>query len=297
MNNALALSKYAGSHADLADASPGVFPTPNVGGRVFVPFVGAGGPVFRLYAGRYPLVVSDKNPRLVNAWVQVRDAVDAVIERLSELVLERDSFSTLDRDAFDVEGREHFEQARAELDIGEPAARAARMLFVLRASFNGLWRVNQDGGCNSPYGKPAPDVDLVRAEELRRMSALLQGADIRCEDFEETLRGARAGDTTYLDPPFQGTHTAYCPDFREWEGRQATLPGLGEMNARERLADLLHELDRRGVRWSLSDADNAVTRRLYAEWPMELIGRQNSVTCKGEQRGEAAAEGLWRNWQ
>lgn len=128
------------------------------------------------------------------------------------------------------------------------------------------------------------------------MSALLQGVDVRCEDFGVTLADAPRGAATYLDCPFQGTHTAYCPDWQEWEGRQVTLPGLGEMNARERLAWMLQELDRRGVRWTLSDAHNDVTRSLYRGWPCEVIDRQNSVTCKAEQRGEAAKEGLWRNW-
>lgn len=292
----LALSKYAGSHADLAVEKPGLFPIPEEGGHAVVPCVGAGAPVFELYAGRYPLILSDKNPRLVNAWVQVRDNVEAVIERLDYLARERIAFGTLEREAFDAEGRQHFERVRAELDVGEPADQAACMLFVLRASYNGLWRVNQDGGCNSPYGKPDTDTDLVRADDLRRISQLLQGASISCEDFEVTLRAARAGDASYLDPPFQGTHTAYCPDSWEWEARQATLPGLGEPSARERLAALLHDLHQRGVRWSLSDADNVVTRRLYAGWGCTPITRRNSVTCKGDKRGDGAAEGLWRNW-
>ncbi len=292
----LALSRYAGSHADLAATRPELFPLPAPGAPAVVPFCGAGGPVFELYAGRYPLVLSDKNARLVNAWVQVRDDVEPVIERLDYLARERTAFGTLDRDAFDLEGRKHFEHVRAELDNGEPADRAACMLFVLRASFNGLWRVNQDGACNSPHGKPDPDTDLVRADELRRMSALLQGAVIRCEDFERTLRDAGPGAAVYLDPPFQGTHTAYCADGHEWEAKQATLPGLGEQSARERLASLLPELHERGARWSLSDAHNRVTERLYAGWPCVPITRKNSVTCKGDQRGDGATEGLWRNW-
>ncbi len=295
----IALSKYAGSHAWLAEQRPDAFPVPASGGRALVPFCGAGSVVLGLYAGRVPVIVSDKNPRLVNAWVQVRDAVEPVIERLEYLAQERAGFGTAPKDGpdFDNFGRAHFEGVRGQLDLGPDVDRAACMLFVLRASFNGLWRVNQDGQCNSPYGKPGPDTDLVRAEELRRIAGLLQGADIRCEDFEVTLRDAREGDAAYLDPPFQGTHTAFCADGHEWEARQASLPGLGEQNARERLAAAVEELARRGVRWTLSDADNRVTRGLYAGWPFEVVRRRNSVTCKGEERGEDATELLVRNWQ
>ena len=171
------------------------------------------------------------------------------------------------------------------------------MLFVLRASFNGLWRVNQDGQCNSPHGKPCPDVDLLRADDTRRIAVLLQGIDIRCEDFAATTAAAREGDAVYFDPPFQGTHSAFCADGAEWEAKQATLPGLGESTARERLAAELRRLDRIGARWTLSDADTKVTRLLYRGWPVEVVVRQNSVTCKAEDRGDGAAEGIWRNWQ
>lgn len=293
----LALSKYAGSHLWLVEGRPEAFPRAALGCASHVPFCGAGSPVFGIYAGCRPLVISDKNPRLVNAWVQVRDDVEAVIERLNYLAQERVGFGTLDLAAFDVEGRRHFERVRAELDIGTLADRAACMLFVLRAAYNGLWRVNKTWGCNSPYGKPEPSADLVRADELRQMSALLRGAEIRCESFEATLKPAARGDATYLDPPFQDTHTAFCADGAEWVHRQPTLPGLGVQSTRERLAGLLHDLDRRGVLFTLSDADTPITRELYAGWGFEVIQRQNSITCKGDERSDGAAEGLWRNWQ
>jgi DNA adenine methylase len=293
----LALSKYAGSHLWLVEQRPEVFPRPAAGRAARIPFAGAGSPVFGIYASHRPLVVSDKNERLINAWAQVRDDVEGVVGHLRGIVdawrLHTAGCGVVERDE---RGRVWFESVRELLDEGAPTRRAARMLFVLRASFNGLWRVNLNGQCNSPYGKPGPDADLVRVEDLRRMAALLQGVDIRCEDFGLTMADAGHGEATYLDCPFQGTHTAYCADHAEWEARQATLPGMGEANARERLAALLHELDARGVRWTLSDADTPVTRQLYAGWGFEVIRRQNSITCKGGERGDAATEGLWRNW-
>lgn len=295
----LALSKFAGSHAWLAEQRPDAFPLPAPNGRAVVPFCGAGSVVFHLYAGRFPLIVSDKNPRLVNAWIQVRDDVTGVLAALSDLVDGWRSVTAgaVDRDAHDVASRSVFDGIRNTLDDGGDAPRAAKMLFVLRASFNGLWRVNQDGQCNSPHGKPGPDVDLLRADDTRQIAALLHGAVIRCEDFAATLADAREGDACYLDPPFQGTHTAFCADGAEWEARQATLPGLGESNARERLAAEIRRLDGLGVRWTLSDADTRVTRSIYRGWPIEVLTRQNSVTCKAEDRGDGASELLARNWQ
>lgn len=295
----LALSKYAGSHAWLAEQRPDAFPLPAPGRTARVPFCGAGSVALALYAGKFPLIVSDKNPRLINAWIQVRDDVHGVLAALAAYVEQwkRTTAGAPSRDEHDLASRSVFEAVRDALDWGSPAEQAASMLFVLRASFNGLWRVNQDGQCNSPHGKPGPDVDLLRADDTRQIAALLRGVDIRCEDFAATTADAREGDAVYFDPPFQGTHSAFCADGAEWEAKQATLPGLGESNARERLAAELQRLDRIGVRWTLSDADTKVTRLLYRGWPVEVVVRQNSVTCKAEDRGDGATEGLWRNWQ
>jgi DNA adenine methylase len=297
----LAISKYAGSHAWLIKSQPELFPRPDLGCGVVLPFVGAGSPFFGLYADVRPVVLSDKNQRLINVYRCLRDdcwTVECELGRLTmwwREAIENGKPETTSHDR----GRAFFEDVRAALDDGGEVLRAARMLFVLRAAYNGLWRVNRDGACNSPYGKPAPDTDLVRAEELREMAALLQGAETVAEDFAETLSRARRGDATYLDCPFEGTHVAYCVGAEEWtqDPRQVVFPGMPQPDARKRLAEALHDLDRRGVRWSLSDADTPVTRALYGAWPMDRIARRNSITCLADERGDDAAEGLWSNWR
>ena len=295
----LALSRYAGSHAWLVESRPELFPRPDASCGVLVPFIGAGSPFFGLYSEHRPAVLSDKNARLINAYACLRDWPAAVERDLRGVVTAwRYAVWNGREEAMHDRGRVAFESVRDALDDGPEWTRAARMLFILRASFNGLWRVNRSGECNTPYGKPAPDADLVRADDLRRMSAALQGVTVFCEDFGETLSRARQGDACYLDCPFHGTHVAYCEGAEEWsqDPRQVVLPGMPQPDARKRLAAALHDLDRRGVRWSLSDADTPVTRALYAGWPMERIDRRNSITCKAEDRGDDAAEGLWRNW-
>lgn len=297
----LAISRYAGSHAWLVESRPDAFPRPDLSRGVVLSFIGAGSPFFGLYADVRPCVLSDKNARLINVYRCLRDgcwAVECELGRLAMRWREAVANGQPETTAHD-RGRAFFEDVRAALDDGGGALRAARMLFVLRASFNGLWRVNGDGQCNSPYGKPEPNKDLVQVDDLRRLSAMLQGVTVLCEDFEETLARARRGDATYLDCPFEGTHVAYCEGAEEWsqDPRQNVLPGMPQPDARKRLAAALHDLDRRGVRWTLSDADTPVTRALYGTWPMEAIVRRNSITCKAEDRGDAAIEGLWRNWR
>ena len=114
----LALSKYAGSHAWLAEQRPDAFPLPAPGGRAHVPFCGAGSVALALYAGRYPLVVSDKNPRLVNAWIQVRDNVNGVIGALAAHVEQwkKTTAGAPSREEHDLASRAVFEGIRDGLD-------------------------------------------------------------------------------------------------------------------------------------------------------------------------------------
>lgn len=296
------LTKYVGSKVDLLDALPGLFPLPDHGGGAAVPFVG-GGSVAASYAARgHRVIASDINSRLVGAHVEVQRDVDLVIGSLNWIVdAWRKALDGLEGDERDVAGRGFFEGHRTALntEAEQPghkhsAFAAARMLFVIRAGFNGLWRENAAGECTTAYGKPEPTRDLVQPDKLRAYSAAIQGVEFLCEDFAVTCGRARSGWAVYLDSPYEGTFTGYAGG--DWNASQACLPGMGRVSERERLAAMLVYLDAIGARWSNSDADCATTRRLYARWWRESVSRSGRVNSDGESRG-AVSEGLWRNWQ
>lgn len=296
------LTKYVGNKAALLAASPGLFPLPGHGGSVAVPFVG-GGSVPAFYAARgCKVIASDINPRLVNAHLEVQRDVDLVIGSLNWITdAWRKAVDGLDPDLRDEAGKAFFEANRTALNTGAEQAgykhsafAAARMLFVIRAGFNGLYRENAAGECTTAYGKPEPTRDLVQADKLRAYSAAVQGVEFLCEDFAVTCGRARPGWAMYGDSPYEGTFTGYAGG--DWSAAQASLPGMGRTSERERLAAMLVYLDAIGVRFSNSDADTATTRRLYSRWTLESVSRSGNVNSNGEDRG-AVTEGLWRNWQ
>jgi DNA adenine methylase len=298
----LALCKYVGSKVDLLASSAHLFPVPDHGGKVLVPFVG-GGSVAAFYASKgYKVIASDINARLVNAHIEVQRDVDLVIGSLNWIVdAWRKALEGLEGDERDVTGRGFFEGHRTALntEAEQPgykhsAFAAARMLFMIRAGFNGLWRENAAGECTTAYGKPEPNRDLVQADSLRAYSAAIQGVEFLCEDFAVTCGRAKPSDAVYLDSPYEGTFTGYAGG--DWNASQACLPGMGRASERDRLAAMLVYLDAIGARWSNSDADCATTRRLYARWRHESVSRSGRVNSDGEGRG-AVVEGLWRNWR
>lgn len=102
-----------------------------------------------------------------------------------------------------------------------PPWHAARMLFLSKTSFNGLYKVNKSGKFNVPYGRPSKHVReyIVKLEQLLAFSEYLTRGNvtISCKDFEDTLRETNHNDFVYLDPPYIPTSntasfTAYTPD-------------------------------------------------------------------------------------
>ena len=105
------------------------------------------------------------------------------------------------------EGKQFYYTLREDSGVGmSPSWHGARMLFLSKTSFNGLYRVNKSGKFNVPYGHPSKHVReyIVRLEQLLDLSGYLTKANvtISCRDFEDTLGEANPNDFVYLDPPY-----------------------------------------------------------------------------------------------
>lgn len=291
----VSLCKYVGSKVWLLAAHADRLPMPAAGGAVALPFVGAGSVAAHYGSRRVRVVASDINARLIEAHIAVRDDVEGVIGELEFIVrCWRSALSANSSDP-DSAGRVFFEAERDKLNAGRGSAiaRAARLLFAVRAGFNGLWRENKKGMCNVPYGKPKDSRDLVGAKTLREYAAAVAGVEFLHEDFEVTLATAQAGWVAYLDPPYSGTFVGYCGG--QWADTPPALLGFGAFSDRERLVARLRSLDAMDVRWTLSDADTPTTRHLYAPWPRVVLSRKGTVSCDGDGRQDQP-EILVSNW-
>lgn len=80
--------------------------------------------------------------------------------------------------------------------------RAARLIFLMKSCFNGVYRTNKLGKFNVPMGDKI--YALPSREELLSAQALLKGSQLMNADFETTLAGCESGDWIYLDPPYKG---------------------------------------------------------------------------------------------
>lgn len=247
------------------------------------PFLGGGAVFFHLRAqGRLErAVLCDYSRDIVGACEALRDDPDTLLA-----LLRAHETTYL---AADADGRAAYFQAvreRHPVDLtGDQAMttpeRAARMLFLNRTCFNGLWRENSRGRFNVPHGR-YPNPGIVQEDKLRAAAKALRHAEILQADFRRLpeLAAQHRLDFVYLDPPYHPVSAT--SSFNAYSG--GTFPASAQAD----LAGVCRKLDAMGVRWLLSNSDCGLIRDLYADFAIHPILAPRSVNCKGDKRGDVA---------
>lgn len=208
------------------------------------PFLG-GGAVFLALARAGRLrraVLGDRNPELVTTWRVVKADPEGLIAAIQAL-----------GEATDIT----FYQVRHAVSA-DPVAMAARMIWLNRNCFNGLYRLNRSGEFNVPFGRYALP-PMINFENIRSCSAILRAVDAELvnDDFEPLLKRAEGpGCTIYCDPPY--LPLSLTSSFVAYD----RLPfGTAE---HQRLADAFAAASARGVPGLLSNSGTDEARDLYA---------------------------------
>lgn len=241
----------------------------------FEPFLGGAALLFHLLDHRPSLkaYISDSNNELINCYLNVQSSVEEVIEGLKK----------------HRNDKHYFYKIRSQ-DTKRlmPAERAARLIYLNKTCFNGLYRVNRSGQFNVPFGK-YKNPRIVDEEKLRSVSKILRRGriDISCLDFEPALKRARAGDFVYLDPPYQPlSSTSKFTSYTKSNFDEA---------AQIRLAAVFQNLDARGVFVLLSNSNSEFVRKLYSDYKSQEVLAARAINCNGNGRGRIG-ELLIRNF-
>ena len=156
------------------------------------PFVGGGAVFFELQPKK--AIINDYNEELINVYKVVREFPEELIALLEEHNIGNNE--------------EYFYKLRA-LDRNSSYSemsdiqKAARIIYLNKTCYNGLYRVNSAGQFNSPYGR-YKNPNIINATTIRAMSKYLQNPQIKIMqgDYREVLKGIRKGSFVYLDPPY-----------------------------------------------------------------------------------------------
>ncbi|HTJ80760.1 MAG TPA: DNA adenine methylase [Polyangiaceae bacterium] len=256
--------KWAGGKWTLASQ---ILPLlPPVAGRTYrEPFLGGGAIYFKLRGSTPPsrAVLSDAQGDLVRTYEVVRDAPDALVERLEELGRQH--------------SKRHFYDVRKRFNtpaLGESVERAAWLIYLNKTCFNGLFRTNKSGEFNVPIGR-FDNPRIVDEPRIRAASAALRGAHLATSGYDHLLEEAEPGDVVYLDPPYvplskTSSFAAYSLAFGPDE--------------QAHLADTFRQLDARGCLLALSNSDTPDVRKLYKGFELTEIDAARSIGSRGESR-------------
>ena len=250
--------KWAGGKSQLVHALAGY--VPRVFSRYLEPFVGGGALFFHLR----PKIglLNDLNEELMLTYRVIQQRVDDLILVLKSYPYSQDFYYLLrSRDTSTL----------------DPLSRAARLIYLNRTCYNGLYRVNKQNQFNVPFGRYR-NPTICDEKKLRGASEVLRGIRLFCEDYKNFLeREALPGDFIYLDPPYQ-------PVSRYSDFKRYTSSFFYEKDQRD-LAELASSLAERGCYVLASNADTQFVRKLYRGARLVNILARRNINRNAHGRG------------
>lgn len=242
---------------------------PNEFNTYYEPFIGGGALLFELSPKR--AVINDSNKELMNVYEVLCD--DKKFNKMCRVLNDYEANHS-EEFYYEIRNKDREKQKFSRL---ADYTRAARTIYLNKACFNGLYRVNSKNEFNVPFGKKEK-VNTYDGGNLITVSNYLTMNDIKIlsVDFEEAVRDAKKGDFVYFDPPYDsdtGTFNSY------------TEEGFGKEEQR-RLARVFKELDERGVYVMLSNHNTLLVNEMYKDYNIHIIEAKRNINSKGNKRGK-----------
>jgi len=258
------LLKWAGGKRQLLPELRRYYPSQF--NRYIEPFFGSGAVFFDLHrAGRLEgrdVILIDSNADLIGCYECVRDQPDAVAAALDGLAAAHARRG--DAHYYEVRDRRfnplRRERRRHDGHIEYTPELAGMLLYLNRAGFNGLFRVNASGGFNVPpgrYNRPP----IIDRRKLRGVADALSNPRLvlMWGSFEAVETLADRGDFLYIDPP-------YAPLSRTASFTAYTTPRF-DTTAQQRLQAFTIAAARRGCYVLQSNSTAEEIRGLYETSP------------------------------
>ncbi|WP_289285798.1 DNA adenine methylase [Parablautia intestinalis] len=241
------------------------------------PFLGGGAVLFKLQPDI--AYVNDINSELIQMYEVIRDNVDELIALLGEHPNEEEHFYRVrdwDRD------KKQYEQLTE-------VQKAARVIYLNKTCYNGLFRVNNAGEFNTPFGH-YKNPNIVNEPVLRAVSSYFGRAQVTFSsvDYARVLADVEKGTFVYLDPPYDPVSgTANFTSYAK---------GGFDRQEQIRLRQCCDELNRRGIKFMLSNSATDFIIDQYAAYNITIVKAKRAINSDGTKRGQVD-EVVVRNYE
>lgn len=240
------------------------------------PFIGGGAVLFHLQSKN--AILNDFNAELINVYEVVKGNLDELIKDLKKHKNEADYF-------YELRGLDRTDDFKNL----SPVQRASRIIYLNKTCFNGLYRVNNAGEFNAPFGR-YKNPNIVNEPTLKAVSKYLNSNNIVIKngDYAEVLKLADEKSFVYLDPP-------YYP-ISENSNFTGYIQGGWDMYDQIELRKACDELNKKGIKFLLSNSSADFIKDQYKDYNIHIIKASRAINSDGANRGEID-EVLIRNYE
>jgi DNA adenine methylase len=231
------------------------------------PFLGGGALLFNLQPET--AYVNDINDELIRVYSIIRHDVEALIAALQDFKNEEDYYYSV----------RNWDRDKTKYSSLSDLNKAARILYLNKTCYNGLFRVNNAGEFNSPFGNYR-NPNFVNASALRAVSSYLNAAEVNLtsSDYAEVLRTLPKKTFVYLDPPYDpvsdtSSFTGYA---KRGFSREEQI----------RLRENCDELNRRGLKFMLSNSATDFIKEQYGAYHITTVQAKRAVNSDAAKRGK-----------
>lgn len=240
------------------------------------PFIGGGAVLFNLQPKN--ATINDSNKELINVYQVIKNNLEELIVDLKKHKNEADYF-------YEIRSLDRSEEFEKLTDV----QKASRVIFLNKTCFNGLYRVNSAGEFNSPFGR-YKNPNIVNEPTLKAVNKFLNknNIEIISGDYNDVLKNTDKKCFVYLDPPYH--------PISESSNFTGYVQGGWNMYDQVDLKTACDELDKKGVKFLLSNSSAPFIKDLYKDYKITIVKANRAINSNGANRGEVD-EVLIRNYE
>ena len=268
--------KWAGGKRQLMPEIREMLPDGVTTHPYYEPFIGGGALFFELLPKR--AVINDYNEELINVYTVIRDNPSELIEDLKRHKNTAEYFYKIR--AID---RQPLFRNLTKIE------RASRVIYLNKTCYNGLYRVNNAGEFNSPFGR-YKNPNIVNEPVIKAVSKYLNSSQIQISscDYALILKDIPTDSFVYLDPPYH--------PISESSSFTGYVQGGWDEGEQLRLRDVCNRLSERGIKFLLSNSASDFIREIYSDYNIHIVQAKRSVNSNPSRRGQVD-EFLIRNYE
>ncbi len=258
--------KWAGGKRQIIDKL--IKYAPKKFNKYYEPFVGGGAFLFELEP-KYA-VINDYNIELINVYNCIKDK-----NKYKKVLKILDDYEIKNSKEFYYEIR-NMDRDKSLYNKLSDIEKCARTIYLNKACFNGLYRVNSKNEFNVPFNQKEK-VNTYDKDNVELISLYLRNNDITIlnGDFEDAVKSAKANDFIYFDPPYDSDTDTFTSYTNNGFNRDDQI----------RLSEVFKKLDKKGCYVMLSNHNTKLINELYRDYNIHVIMAKRNINSNGKGRG------------